>query len=173
MDDFVLSIFQLEVERQCRWVRLAAVDLNAALHVHDSDRCWASLAALLTAAANVSKLLWGGKGGLKAARRPLRESLGVNDEDSPLYSRRLRNLFEHFDEKIDEWASVDPDGTYVDSNIGPMSLGIPRERWLRHFDPDTATVTFRGETFELQPLVDAATELERTAAHATALRFGH
>jgi hypothetical protein len=59
MDEFVLRIFQSEVERQSRVIRLAALDLERALTDKDGKRCWMALQTLLSAAANVSKLLWG------------------------------------------------------------------------------------------------------------------
>jgi len=107
--------------------------------------------ALLISAANVSKLLWGGD------REVLREHLKVSD-DSPLASRRLRNHFEHYDERTEKWAAEDPTRTYVDSNIGPLSafaVGDP-SRFMRNFDPETIVVSFRGESFEIQPVVEAA-----------------
>jgi len=66
---------------------------------------WLSL--LLNCAANVSKLLWGVKKTLAAERRRLREYFQVTDA-SPVKDRKLRDHFEHFDERIADWARPRP-----------------------------------------------------------------
>jgi hypothetical protein len=60
---------------------------------------WFSLQNLLTAAANISKALWGPGGKWTEERRPFRERLSIPD-DSPLQNTDLRNHFEHFDKPI-------------------------------------------------------------------------
>lgn len=160
MDEFVLSVFQSEVAWQARFVRLAAADLDLALKSADVERCWMALQSLLSAAANVSKLLWGLRG---QDRKALRASLGVEDS-SALLSRRLRNCFDHFDEHIDSWAESDTSHQYVDSEIGPMTEA--NERCLRHLDPVAGVVAFRGETYEIRPLVAAAKNVEAAARRA-------
>src|SRR2546428_224252 len=99
--DFILTVFVREVVWQCKFVRFAADDVEASLAADDRDRCWFALLGLLTAAANISKLLWGSH----PRRADLRALLGVED-DSPLRVRKLRNDLEHFDERLDEWAAA-------------------------------------------------------------------
>lgn len=82
------------------------------------DGIWLSLQNLLTAAANVSKALWGTDDKIEAARLPLRESLAVAD-GSALNSRKLRNHFDHFDERLDEWWTKSGDHNLVDCIVGP------------------------------------------------------
>lgn len=149
---------------------LSASDANAALAANDLDRLWTAIQSLLVGAANTSKLLWGTGWSAKQRkevaerRRSLREALGVSDE-SPLASRDLRNHFEHFDERIERWADEDPHRNLVDTNVGSIGTipGVDPRQLMRHFDPSTATVYFRGEAFELQPIVTAADEIAAAA----------
>jgi hypothetical protein len=174
----LLRLFQYQVRDQCRFVLIAAQDLNDALKAGNSpeplswrerqevhDRIWYSLQNLLTAAANIAKALWGEGAKLTEERRPLRESLGVPD-DSPLQQTALRNHFEHFDSRLDIWAAesaTTPGSSYIDKIIGPpttvVAVGSGPKEYFRHFDPSTGVASFWGETFDLKALVDTVVEL--------------
>jgi hypothetical protein len=159
----VLRIFQREVERQCRFALIAIQDLEQALQTIDLDRLWYSVQAFLIAAGNISKLLWP-KGSAKR-RAELRASLSVND-DSPLKSRTFRNHFEHFDERLERWATSSKRHIFVDSNVGPptMIAGIEPGDFLRNFDTENFAVTFRGEIYSLRPLIKAISDLWQKAS---------
>jgi hypothetical protein len=55
----LLRIFQRQVELQCRAVLIASHDFNAAMLTNDLTHAWIAVQNLLTAAANISKALWG------------------------------------------------------------------------------------------------------------------
>ena len=102
METAFLRIFQREVERQCKFGLIATNDLVKALQAPDIDRIWYSVQALLSAAGNVSKLLWPFKPLLSERGVELRASLSVG-EHSLLRPRTFRNHFEHFDERLEKW----------------------------------------------------------------------
>jgi len=111
MDDFVLRIYLLEVETQCDFALFAADQFMRSLQQLDQDSFWPAVQSFLVAAANVSKLLWPGRNRdpkktqyAEARGRELRQFLDVT-ELSPLSSRKLRDHFEHFDERIDTWGN--------------------------------------------------------------------
>jgi hypothetical protein len=137
MEKMVLRIFQREVERQCRFALIAIQDLEQALNARDLDRLWYSVQAFLAAAGNVSKLLWGSNRSSAERRAELRASLSVSD-DSPLRPRIFRNHFEHFDERLEQWATSSKRHNFADSNVGPpnMIVGIDPEDFLRNFDTE-------------------------------------
>src|SRR4051794_31121029 len=54
-----MDIFIEEVGKQSEYVLMAAVQLDKALKEHDPKNAFFYIQALLTASANVSKLLWG------------------------------------------------------------------------------------------------------------------
>jgi len=164
METHVLRIFQREIERQCKFAIIAAEDMYKALQIADTDRLWYSIQAFLVAAGNVSKLLWPSSPQIPERAEELKKSLGVS-EDSPLVPRTFRNHFEHFDERLENWANTSKRQNFVDSNVGPTGMisGIEPQDYLRNFDPSKATVTFRGDEYQLQPIVNAILELHQRA----------
>ncbi len=167
----VLRIFQREVERQCKFGLMAALDLDLALRTPNMDQIWASVQSLLVAAGNVSKLLWPSHERIPGRGSELRQSLNVG-ANSPLEPRTFRNHFEHFDERLDDWANSSPHHNFVDSNVGPpnMIVGIAGGDYLRNFDTTNNAVTYRGDRYELRPVV---TELQTlwTIANRVTNRF--
>lgn len=183
-DEHVLTAFQVQVSSQCEFGLLAVELLNAALTAPKGTpqelvqrQVWFAIQAFLVAAANVSKLLWGSKRSdpemqqkQDEQRARLRASLGVPD-DSPLRSRKFRNLLEHFDREIEHWAETTRNRNLLDGHIGPPGSvsGLNWRDHFRTFDPATATLTIRRMKLELQPI---ATALEQLAPVATQAWMG-
>ena len=183
MDKMHLWIFQSEVERQCDFALIAAQDLEGSLQSMGAvekaedpiahmkycmDRLWYSVQALLVAVGNISKLLWPSKELLPKRGAELRTSLSVG-EDSPLEPRTFRNHFEHFDERLEQWATSSDRRNFFDSNVGPAGmklvkgLDIEPGDYLRNFDTTNFAVTFRGDVYHLHPLIGAISDLCREA----------
>ncbi len=164
MDAHTRYVFVLEVERQAKFGLVAAADLDAALRTLDTDRVWYTIQNFLIAVGNVSKLLWPAKK-YEERGEELRTALSVA-EDSVLAPRTFRNHFEHFDERLEAWA-VGPGGRgFVDSNIGPpgMISGIDPAGFMRNLDTTNMSVTFRGDAYQLRPIITALGELHAKAA---------
>src|SRR5688572_20046001 len=99
------------------------------------DRLWQSIQALLIACANIRKLLWAfdspqfrRKCGINVEmddriRARIREAL-KQDAGSPLFSGKLRNHFEHFDERIARWGSTSTRMIMADQCVGVAIRGI-------------------------------------------------
>jgi hypothetical protein len=122
-----------------------------------SGRSWFALQSILTAAGNLSKLLWGSGDDPDAEgrRAPLRASIGVRD-DSPLRSPKVRNQFEHIDQKIDQ--RLGKQGwLYFGRNMGPYDEFIhyePEEG--EHFgdwDPENGIVRFWDNAISIPEIV--------------------
>jgi hypothetical protein len=175
MDPWLLRVFQMQVAKQCRFALIAFEELeNDISHMengqaehrrHGLDHIWYSIQGLLVAAGNISKLLWPTNSRIADRGTALRASLNVRD-DSPLQPRAFRNHFEHFDERLEEFFLSFPPGqhSFIDSNISPGGIGrlmggaIP-ERVLRHYDQANKIVTFRGDKYELTPIIAVIREL--------------
>lgn len=167
MDKIILKILQLDVEFQCKCALKAANLLDSALALRNSDDIWFSLQSLLVAAANLSKLFWGSRGKKELERLDLRKSLAVAD-DSPLRDPDLRNDFEHFDTRVEDWLEKWKDHNFMSRNIGPHSAvtGIPVEERFQWYDPSIGIVTFwrhsvslpavMTEVRRIMPVVEAA-----------------
>jgi hypothetical protein len=104
--------------------------------------------------AAISRFLWPTDGRFKARGKFLREKLSVNDQ-SPLRSRKLRNMMEHFDEYLDTHLAGSIAGMFIPDYFGlkPVPDGTPL-RIFRAFYTDTAEFEILGETFALTPMVE-------------------
>jgi hypothetical protein len=161
VDDHLLKIFQTELGTQCEFILIGGRQVNAYLEVRQSQPIWFALQGMLVSAANASKLLWGSRTEeALEVRRQLRESVGVTDE-SPLSSRRLRNDFEHFDERLERWFGQSQDHNYIGRNIGDpegivvVGRGVPDDKF-GHFDPSTTIVSFWEQSASLRDIVSEA-----------------
>jgi len=154
--------FIQELAEQCMFVRMAKIDLKKCRRTdnYGLDREYYYLQSLLIALGNISKILWPIK--QKNANRgiELRTTLNIKD-DSALKNRNLRNLFEHFDEKADEWFEDADRRGFSDRSVGSMEgINIPSEKdRLRVFVPETWTLTCLGKEYKLGPAIQAAYEL--------------
>lgn len=152
-----LREFQTQVSIQCRYLLYSADIINEGVTKHDPRLTFYGIHNLLNAAANVTKALWGsGKTHPRApARKPLRDSLGVTDS-SPLKTTRVRDDFEHFDERIDHWWDTSISRNFVDMNVGIPLSGIDESDKFRDFNPATMDVTMLGQVVNIRELIDEA-----------------
>jgi hypothetical protein len=157
MDLMLSRMFQRQVKFECECVLISARDLEAALAKRDTTTVFCSIQALLGAAANISKALWGVRKTKKAlaARGPLRSSLKVPDT-SPLNPRKMRDNYEHFDERLEKWWKESKAHNFADMNIMNRSAikGIADIDRFRAFDPQTGYVAFWGDDFDLRAIVE-------------------
>jgi hypothetical protein len=155
---------------QCGIAMRAGHRLDAAMEAGDVEGVWDAIQGILIAGANLSKMFWGSRGRRETARAPLRESLGIA-ASSPLRDTALRNDFEHFDERIEDWCKSSTTLLFIDRNIGPPhALIVPSEYEgdrSRHYDPITGIVTFWQHSVNLPELVaEIARILPRAANEA-------
>jgi len=157
MENRLLKIFQLQVALQCKFLIRALEDTNKSDQARDIEGIFFGIQNLLNAGANISKALWGQGLQLASERKPLRESLGVSDA-SPLIQVKMRNNFEHFDEKIDKWWRTSKHKNYVDTNVGPKGFisGVETGDMFRNYDPQTTDLVFWGQEINIGALVNEA-----------------
>lgn len=141
-NDHILEIFLAQIVKQAEFGLTAAVDLQAsATPDGDGVRIWYSVQSFLVAVANVSKLIWPAYSTLHNDRylsdREQRLS-EVLDSDSVkiLKDKDVRNDFEHFDVRIEEWAVTVEGRPFIDGNVNAHLLlrDIPQDRWLRNLN---------------------------------------
>jgi hypothetical protein len=166
MDSLLLEHFQHQTYLQCRFVLIAAKQLDEAMSQRGGvTDIFYSLQNLLTSAVNISKALWGTGDAMAEARKPLRESIGISD-DSPIKDdqlRQLRNKYEHFDEKLDDWWKQSEQHILLDLIVAPKSAfaieGAGKKDWFRHYDPKTKCLTFWDQQVDVQAIRDEVTRL--------------
>jgi hypothetical protein len=154
----LLRIYQHQVVYGCTAVLLGLQDIQT----EDDDRIWYGVQNLIIGAGNLSKTLWGtGRSEEErqqrlATRQPLRESLSITDE-SPLRRVKIRNDYEHLDERIEEWWDTSPNRNWVGDFVGPrgsiVGPGFGDKDILRWLDPTTGDVIFWGNELNIPTVV--------------------
>jgi hypothetical protein len=192
LSPIVRVAFLTELHTQARYAMRALQEISASLadHVSDPDRLWFAVHGFLSAAANVSKILWptvaearlnskradvsGPERARKARGDELREILLVS-EDSPLRSRDFRNHFEHFDERLEDWALSPRHNLWADENVfnGYSDTDPELRVQLRAVNVSTGSLIFRGGAHPIGPVAKALANLmsrihEIDAVHSTA-----
>jgi len=128
---------------------------NPELRALDRDLILGNIQNIVSCGAALSRYFWPArKGQLHTARaRRLRSSLGVTDA-SPLRNRDLRNLIEHFDEKLDVYLSEGIVGNIFPAHVGnrPESPEIS-VHLFRAYYTEIAVFDVLGHQFEIKPIV--------------------
>jgi len=203
-----LTIYLREVQRQCQFVLNAATALDHALKDYDQAQqeffgsiktgtpedpnvtrrftlicepeVFRQVHAVVTHAANVSKLLWPGNvqeketdSAAEKARKVFRKSrgdnlcrmLGIPVNDHILKSKAVRNRLEHFDEDLDDCLGKGSP-VLIQDILGPIqnlsSLGWREKDVMRWFDPISRDFISRGEKSNLRQVVLAIQEMHGT-----------
>jgi hypothetical protein len=174
------NAYLFELASQCRGAVAAVERMNIVLRSGGLALDFFHHAqAFVNHAGAVSRILWppfirdaARRAGAEARAQHLRNVLTIIIPH-PLEDRTLRNHLEHFDERLDEWATSTTSFNYVDLNIAPVgaiSAGPP-EQYFRQFDPTTNTLSFRGDSFDLQAIATAIESVGRAVgARQAALR---
>lgn len=153
-----------EIALQSQIAQKAAGRLRATHDNFDNIETWCSIQSILVAAGNVSKILWPNQK-YKIRGQELRELLGVED-NNPLSSRKFRNHFEHYDERIEDWFENNPQGSYIDLAMNPslrnIHFGMPTLNSHRGYNSYNNSVVFRSETLYLDEILSALDTLFKT-----------
>lgn len=166
--------FDKETKRD--WAERAAdlsVDRLKGSATEDRDIIFFFCQAVLVSAANLGKLFFFGASPSNPTPKQrraidrcnhLRTLLEV-DDTAPFAARTVRNHFEHFDERLDEWAEKSQNRVFCDTNIASAGsiTGLNPEDYMRNLDPAAMEIHFRGDKFELIPLVSSVQALRERA----------
>jgi hypothetical protein len=160
MDLMLLRMFQRQVRFQCLAIITGWQDFNKAMATEDMTSTWIAIQATLNASANISKALWGQSGRLAEPRKELRESLQV-DDSSPLKEVAMRNNFEHYDQRLDQWWKNSEAHNHLDMSMFAEGaiVGIADQDMFRVLDPTTGDIVFWGQRFNLPTLAQEAIRL--------------
>ena len=162
LSGFTKHVFLCEIVFQSRIAIRAADNLANIGHGLDHIDIWSTIQLILISAGNVSKILWPPKKTSAPRGATLRALLDL-DDNNPLSDRRLRNHFEHYDERIEHWFATKNSASYTDLIMGPLQ-GYARQfpsNVHRGYDQTTQTLTFRGESMNLGAVVKALTEIQQ------------
>ena len=163
----VIEKFYREIERQCNFVNIAVNELENGLSQRNQIIIWYAIQNFLVAVGDISKIFWP-KFKYKRRGKILRKNLEIKN-NSPINKRKFRNFFEHFDEKLEKWASSSKRHNFVDTNLGPPNMisGIDSEDIFRNFDPSTWTLSFSKDKYEIRPIIETINELYEKVLEAS------
>ncbi len=177
LDLHLLRTYQGQVAYSCTAVLFGHQDITSGLGTgvatRDYDRLWYGIQNFIIGAGNASKALWGtGRNEAEAHRRyterqPLRDSLGVTD-DSPLRRVKIRNDYEHLDERIEEWWSESQHRnlvTLIGARSGIVGDVLEEKDVMRWFDPESGDIIFWGNELNVYAVT---TEVQRLLPRAKA-----
>lgn len=155
MEEFQDMIFIGEIVLQTKIAVRASERLKANNSNFDNIEVWCSIQSILVAAGNVSKILWASNK-YKIRGERLRQLLKV-EEKNLLSSRKFRNHFEHYDERIEEWFENRSGGVYIDLAMNPSLSGNMNSH--RGYNSFNSTLIFRGESIDLAEVLKALKEI--------------
>jgi hypothetical protein len=166
MDPVLLRTFQHQVSTQCEFVALAYESLQTLPNRRHTSTApyFSAIQALIGAAAAIRRAMWSTNAATSNARIALRQSLDTEDS-SPINSPRMRNNFEHFDERIDKWWAESERRNFIDLNVMPENM-FPRQEdinMFRAYDPHTGEVTFWGDRLNIHEIAAEAARIHQAA----------
>lgn len=159
MDPVLKREFVKLLQEQVRFFVLALNDIMSGADEKaiggfwGDDRFWYGVQNALLAVGNTSKVLWGQKGKYAEERAELREWLGVVD-DSPIRATRMRNHFEHMDERIRKWYIDGADllSDRVVAGVPPYRTDSGQLRWFEGYE--ALVINFRGDRWDLHEMTE-------------------
>jgi len=169
MDDFLLRLYLEQAKEECESAFSAIKALNAALSPQAESDPFMPAQALVHHAAAVSRIFWppGSKDKILRKRshrrgEKLRTAIGLVSPH-PVQARTLRDHFEHFDERLDDWAERSRNRNIVKRLVGPRTAiggdAISDSDIIHHYDPASKVYAFRGEKFDVQNLATGLDDL--------------
>ncbi len=162
MDDFLAKIYLKQAQQECERCFNSITMMNANIQRKLEGDFFQHALDLIHHAAAVSRIFWppGGKNKQNTKRshsrgQALREILQLPNGHA-VQNRSLRDHFEHFDERLDDWAESSKHRNIVHHLFGPRSAigggAIQDSDIIHHFDPETKIFGFRGEHYNIQEL---------------------
>ena len=191
-------VYIQELYNQAEAFELAVTDYNSVINVPGPNvvaKVFADVQAMVTAAALVSKLLWPSPPKFDIDCKPLtpedeamrllaldrgeqlRRVLGkdVVKKLQVLYSKKVRNSLEHFDERLDQYLFEMGEGAnVVDRNIGPremIAFNGKEPVYIRHVDQTRSKVIVLKDEADLQDIANSMQLLKSVTSQWLAENF--
>lgn len=169
MDESLERIYLSQVKQEWDLCQRAIRDFNGALDDSEKNDPFPYAIQFVNHCAAISRMFWPPKNSRKDAHiraqvrgNYLRNALSIKD-DHPVKGRQLRDHFEHFDERLDEWAERSRYRNIVNRLLGPRQLvggdGVEDGDVIHHYDPETKIYAFRGQKFDMQELAAGVADI--------------
>lgn len=130
-----------------------------------------NLTDFLTAAANVSRIVWDASGSgigrkrAEARTKTIQTLLGLEQRHS-LSQRGWRNHLAHYETRIDDWMLTSKSHNMFRGFIGSIDSvsGIEVNEIFEQFDPNTYNFIFRGDSYPIHEILNDVRDVAQRAA---------
>lgn len=162
MDRASLAIFIHEIRNQCLFTEAAFSIFNQSLEQQAQTGAFLAAQSVLLTASQISGTLWPTRARSKKRGETLREVLQL-PEKHPLNDKRLTEIWEHSDEKLEEWIGATKGQHVIFDHLGPLDgfteFEVDENNIFRMYDPTTTVYYFRGDGFKLKSVADAIADI--------------
>ena len=162
MDRTTLALLTHELRNQCVYTETAFRVFNQSLEQQAAQAAFFAAQSILLTASQIGCMLWPPRARSRKRGEAIRQILQL-PEKHPLNDKRLLTIWEHADEKLDDWLGRTKGQQIAFDHIGPLEkfAGAPEseENIYRMYDPTSMVFYFRGEGFKLQAIATAISEI--------------
>jgi hypothetical protein len=158
MDRHSLAIFIHEIRNQCLYTEAAFSVFNQSLEQRAANGVFLAAHSVLMNAGQIAAILWPTRARSKKRGEALREVLQL-PEKHPLNDRRISEIWEHGDEKLDAWVGATKGHHIIFDHIGPLEefveFPVAEGNIFRMYDTKTLIFYYRGDGFKLKAIAEA------------------
>lgn len=164
MDVNSFIIYLHELRNQCLYTHSALNIFNQSLQQNSQTGVLFAGQAALSSASQVGAILWPTRARARRRGEALREKLSLPDSHA-LGDRRFVELWEHSDEKLDDWVKATKGDRVLFDFVGdPKTINLPglKENGIyRLYDTTNRVFVFRGTGYNMENLAKAIEEIGR------------
>lgn len=160
MDNTTVALFIHELRNQCIYTEAAFRVFNQSLEQRIPAGVFFGAQGVLLSASQISALLWPIRARSRKRGEDLRAALRLPEKHA-LNDKRLAAIWEHGDEKFEEWVGNTKGQRVIFDHLGqlPADVQIPDENVYRLYDPAEMVFYYRGDGYKLQPIADAISDI--------------
>ncbi|RZN80605.1 MAG: hypothetical protein EVB11_11510 [Winogradskyella sp.] len=153
-----LGAFLTEIIFQANLVDNANNRLKDSIEEFDNIGTWSAIQSILISSSNISKILWPKR---KYAQRgeELRKLLNI-DSKCVLKSRKFRNIFEHYDDFINDFFEDKNSYSYNDFVMNPSLQSHVIKSCHRGYNTFNNTLIIHGKILALNKIIQVIDEVK-------------
>lgn len=162
MDQTTLALFIHELRNQCAYTDAGFDVFNQALEKRALTPVFFAAQSVLLTASQISGILWPVRARAKKRGEMVRQILQLPEKHA-LNDKRLSAIWEHGDEKLEDWISATKGDQVVFDHVGPLSQMAPEAineaGFYRLYDPEQMIYYYRGNGYKIQAIADAVADV--------------
>lgn len=162
MDNNTLAIYIHELRNQCLHLQASFDLFNQAMSSQAANGVLYGGQMIMMPASQIAGLLWPTRARSRARGEALRKILQL-PEKHPLNDRRLVELWERSDEKMEEWVNNTKGKQVIFDFVGdPAQVGdgnTPEECIFRAYNPNNHVFHYRGVGYSFDAIAKAVTDV--------------